>query len=219
MLAVKLPVITTALFLAALPLCSGQRPADVPSPSRREFHWDPDRSQELDVKDKITRVKGLGESDRNALIGMIAAQLQRDMGDEGGSSMQQWRAAAAQTRIKLVDLNGDGVPEVIAQGVGDDAGCSATGNCPIWVFIKAGIAYKVVLDASSVQTFTIQPTRTNGFSDLVLGTHGSAFVEELHWYRYNNGRYRDTACYIANWRRRVGDDYQDLKHPDVTPCD
>lgn len=217
--AVKLPVITTALFLAALPLCSGQRPADVPSPSNRGFHWDPDQSQELDVKDTITRVKGLGEADRNALIEIIEAQLQRNMGDEGGGSMQQWRAPAAQTQIKLVDLNGDGVPEVIAQGVGDDACCSPTGNCPIWVFMKTKPGYKVLLRANSIQTFTIQRTKTNRFRDLVLAMHGSAFDQGLYLYRYSNGKYRNTACYNASWRRRVGDDYQDLKHPDVTPCD
>ncbi|HEV2134998.1 MAG TPA: hypothetical protein VGR47_12240 [Terracidiphilus sp.] len=173
----------------------------------------------MDVKDTITRVKGLSIEDRNALVEIISTQLERDMGDDVAASKQQWRMTAAKTQIKLTDLNSDGVPEIVAQAVGEDAGCSPTGNCPIWVFIKTDPGYRVLLRADSIQTFTIQPTKTNGFRDLVLAMHGSAFDQGLYLYEYSNGKYRNTACYNASWRRRVGDEYQDLKRPDITPCD
>ena len=82
------------------------------------------------------------------------------------------KSDAADTRVRVVDLNGDGVPEVISQASGDI--CSPTGNCPFWVFQKAGTQYRLILEKGAVQDFTIQPTQTSGYFDLVLGMHGSA---------------------------------------------
>ena len=124
---------------------------------------------------------------------------------------------AAATRVKLVDLNGDGTPEIIAQGIGDV--CSPTGNCPFWVFQKVASGYKVVLEKGAVQSFTVQPTRSNGYFDLVLGMHGSATEQGLYLYQFGQGRYRSIACYYANWsylddNGRV----RELKEPRITPC-
>jgi hypothetical protein len=54
-------------------------------------------------------------------------------------------ALALKTRVKFIDLNGDGSPEVIAQPVGIEAGCGATGNCPFWVFERTSTGYKAIL--------------------------------------------------------------------------
>jgi hypothetical protein len=48
--------------------------------------------------------------------------------------------------------------------------------------------------------------------------HGSATEQGLFVYRFANGRYRRSACYDANWQRLVGDEWQDLKEPMITPC-
>jgi hypothetical protein len=45
---------------------------------------------------------------------------------------------AGETRVKYVDLDGDGKPEVIAQAGGEKSGCSPTGNCPLWVLRRRG---------------------------------------------------------------------------------
>ena len=124
---------------------------------------------------------------------------------------------AAATRVKLVDLDGDGRPEVIAQGIGDV--CSRTGNCPFWVFQRVASGYKVILEKGAVQTFTVQPTRSNDYSDLLLSMHGSATEQELYSYQFGHGRYRSIACYDANWsyldeNGRI----HELKRPRITPC-
>jgi hypothetical protein len=60
---------------------------------------------------------------------------------------------------KMIDLNGDGLPEVVAQGM---IGCGATGNCPFGVLRKAKQGYELILKGEA-QTFTIQKSNSNGF--------------------------------------------------------
>lgn len=127
------------------------------------------------------------------------------------------KSKAADTRVRLVDLNGDGVPEVISQASGDI--CSPTGNCPFWVFQKTGAKYRLILEKWAVQDFTVQPTQTNGYFDLVLGMHGSATEQGLFLYQFRDGRYRKAGCYDANWTYLGKDgEYHDLKQPRITPC-
>lgn len=124
---------------------------------------------------------------------------------------------AAATRVKLVDLNGDGIPEIIAQGIAKV--CSPTGNCPVWVFQRVASGYKVILERGAVQSFTVQPTRSNGYFDIVLGMHGSATEQALYLYRFGQRRYRKTACYDANWSYLdENGKVHELKEPRITPC-
>ena len=119
------------------------------------------------------------------------------------------------TRVLTTDLNHDGLSEIIAQPVGNEF-CSPTGNCPFWVFRKTGSIYKLVLNGLG-QTFTLQPNYTNGFRDIVVAMHGSAFDQELKLYRYRNGRYYRESCYDASWQARDNPEVI-LKEPRITPC-
>jgi hypothetical protein len=127
----------------------------------------------------IAQSKALTSKERAGLIKAVASQLRPFMSDLGIESEQQLREAAARTRIKAFDLSGKGVGEFVAQGVGVGPEpprlCSPTGNCEFWVFRQNGDKYSVILHRIATQSFTIQPTLTNGFHDLVLNQHGSAF--------------------------------------------
>jgi hypothetical protein len=75
------------------------------------------------------------------------------------------------------------------------------------------------LEKGAVQDFTIQPTQTNGYFDLVLGMHGSATEQSLFLYQFRDGRYRRTGCYDANWTYLGKDgEYHHLKQPRITAC-
>ena len=50
---------------------------------------------------------------------------------------------AERTLVNFFDLNGDGVPELVAQPIGPDI-CGAA-NCPLYVFQKTGTNYRVIL--------------------------------------------------------------------------
>jgi hypothetical protein len=210
--------IILGLFMLAASVGAGGQEAARPLPPAPPFHWNFREIQELGVKDALDQTKALSPTERSTLIDTIAATLGSDGEGENSQSKAQLRAIASRTRVKLIDLNGNGKPEVIAQAVGLESGCSPTGNCPIWVFMKSGNQYKSILGRDAIQTFTIQPTSTNGLRDIVLGMHGSATEQELHLYRFEGQQYRETACYEANWSRLVGDDVQELKEPEIDPC-
>jgi hypothetical protein len=175
-------VCALVLVLSAATSCGQQSSAVHAGP----FHWNPDDSQELGGEDRISQMKSLNSMERERILDAIIQELKLNMREVATHTEQKWSAIAADTRIKLVDLNADGIPEVIAQASGDEL-CSPTGNCSFWVFMRSGSRYKLILDAHARQTFTIQKSRTNGFLDLVLGMHGSATEQGLFVYRFANG--------------------------------
>jgi len=124
-------------------------------------------------------------AERAAIAKAIADQFgPSDMEVLGIDSEQQLKDAILDTRVELVDLNGDGIPEVIAQGTSKE-GCSPTGNCPFWVLQKSGRDYRLLVSLDAIQTFQIQRSRSNGFRDIVVGMHGSATESTLRLLRYS----------------------------------
>ena len=168
-----------------------------------EFHWTSRNAQELNWKQNI-RASKLSPLKRRALITAVSAQLHtKDVFN---------------TRIKEIYLNGDGKAEIIAQATDDNA-CSPTGNCRFWVFQWSRDHYNLLLE-SQAQTFTIQPLKTDGFHDLVLGFHGSATDTRLTEYKFEGEVYRSSGCYEANWSYfdEKGERHE-LKEPRITACD
>ena len=184
------------------------------------FHYSAHGWQELSWKQSIRRLH-LPRALKTDLIQTIVEQMCEDglEGDsENGQLSDELRDIAAETRIAFVDLTGHGRNEVIAQAGGEKSGCSPTGNCPLWVLRRQRDGYHIILDASSAQTFTIQPHRTSGFNDLVLRMHGSATESGLTLYKFNGSSYGDVACYDENWE--VADEsgqFHHLKEPRITP--
>jgi hypothetical protein len=154
----------------------------------------------------------------------MAAQIRPFGGDLEIASDRELRQVVARTRIRLIDLNNDGVVEVLAQAFGTKAGCGATGNCPFWVFQKTHIGFRKILDTrvkdgvGGIEVITVSTRRTNGFNDLVLGTHDSAAERTLLVYRYRNGEYRSAECYNANWVSTKNGKWTELQYPEITRC-
>jgi hypothetical protein len=175
-----------------------------------KFQWHWRDSQELPTAQNLANAN-ISHTDKSDIAAAIAARLKLNDDD---SSDRQLRNAALRTRVQFIDLNHDGTPEIIAQSMAD---CSPTGNCSIWVFQKQSHAYKLLLKGFG-QTFTIQKTRTNGYNDIVLASHGSASDSGLTVFRYSESTYVDTSCYNASWRILQAGLYVDLKEPRLTPC-
>lgn len=180
------------------------------------FHWNWRKAEELDWKQSLGKVN-LKAANRAALQIAIAERLRPGMADLEIGSEEELKKVALDTRIKLIDLNADGIPEVVAQGCCLKAGCGATGNCPFWVFRKSASHYGLLLETFG-QVFTIESTKTNGFSDIVVGTHDSARQKTLTIYHYRNGGYKDVGCYVADWWSSEGGTFHELKEPEITPC-
>lgn len=218
----RLICITVAVLFALQHACFSS--ASVPSSPKRQtvsgrenFHWDWKKSRELKA-DQSLRNANLAKRDRTAIAEAITDEIRPMMEDpvvkSEIESEAELRKKALDTRIALIDLNGDDIPEVIAQGM---VGCSADGNCPFWVFRKSKHGYDVILEGDA-QTFTVQASSTNGYRDLVLSTHGSSSSGTLTEYHDRGGVYKDVGCYGYEWTVLEGDTVRELKEPRITPC-
>jgi hypothetical protein len=209
---VKNSLVATGLILFAL-FAVGQQ-----NGNSDDFHWDSHKWQELSWKQSVSRLR-LAPALKDDIVETIVEQMQEDESDDDAQPEKDLRQIAGETRIAFVDLTGRGRNEVIAQAGGEKSGCSPTGNCLLWVLQRQRDGYHVILDAGSVQIFTIQPTRAHGFNDLVLGMHGGAFDSMLTVYKFNGAQYSNVACYDAN--SGVVDEHGEVhqfKEPRLTPC-
>ena len=184
-----------------------------PAAANPHFQWDWKDRQELKA-DQSLRIAKLTEQSRNAIARTIADQIRPMMADLEIKSEAELKKNALDTRITLIDLNSDGTPEVVAQGM---VSCGATGNCPFWVLGKAKLGYKLLLKGEA-QTFTIQTSGTNGFRDIVLSRHGSYSSGDLTHYQYHEGAYHEVGCYDYDWTVLEGETVRELKEPRITPC-
>ena len=181
--------------------------------SKGLIHWDWHHQEILTWKQSISQNEQIAQPERTRLLSAIMSRFRTTDFD----SQDQLRTTAAETRIKYVDLNDDGIPEVIAQA-GGDRGCSPTGNCTFWVFRRVGDTYTLLLE-SDAQTFSIQPTRSNNLYDLLLTRHDSAYESEIKPYKFDGKMYRKRGCYDAEWTQLDSDgEYHDLKEPVISRC-
>lgn len=188
-------------------------------PTSGHFYWSIRKAHELDYHRTIRNSPDLNPVERAALIKTVAALIRPFMEDNEIGSERELSQLAANARVELVDLDGDGIPEVIAQASDLKAGCGATGNCAFWVFKKSSSGYKLLLDTrgkdgvGGAELLTVEENRTNGFKDLILAAHESASEKSLLVYRYKNGSYRESACHYASWLSTAGGTWHDLKNP------
>jgi len=99
---------------------------------KHEFHWDSRAWQELSWKDSLEKAR-IKEPDRKAIAAAIEEELRPDMQNLEIDSEEKLQEVAFKTRVKMIDLNGDGIPEVVAQAIPD---CSPTGNCSLWISVR-----------------------------------------------------------------------------------
>lgn len=177
------------------------------------FQWNWRDNQELKADETLRNAK-LTNNRRKAIADAIADQIRPMMADLEIESESKLQKAALDTRIRMVDLNGDGAPEVVAQGM---VGCGATGNCPFWVLRKSKWGYEVLLEGEA-QTFTIQRSNHRGFRDIVLSRHGSYSSGDLTNYVYQDDAYKDVECYYYEWTLLEGENVRELKEPRITRC-
>lgn len=191
--------------LAAAALCCFAPAAD--------FEWNWRDQQTIGRNDpSVGNTSRLTEPERTALIDAIVLRLQKPMSDAGYDA-DRIREIASTTRIRFVDVGAD-KPLLFATSLGLEGGCDALSNCPLWIFRHTDEGYVSVVDAVAA-SYTVQPTSTNGFSDLLLARHDSPTETHLSLYTYADGKYSDTGCYMAKWPASKGDEIQE---PDITAC-
>lgn len=193
------------IALAVLALCALLAAAD--------FTWDWHNQEVIGQRDtSVANTSKLTESQRAELIQTIVLRLQKPM-SEAGYDDERIREIASTTRLRFVDL-GDGKPVVMATSLGLEGGCDALVNCPFWIFRHSEDGYVSLLDTDAA-SYTIQPTSTDGFSDLVILRHLTATESRLTLYKYGDNKYSEAGCYTAKWPATKDAEQQD---PEVAPC-
>jgi len=183
------------------------------------FRWSESYAHELNYDHTLATANELSPELRKALSHAIRKQLIRilrrkdDLDDESPEDLNK---LVARTRIELLDLNGDGNPEILAQANGIPA-CGATGNCSWLIFEQSPVGLKLLLETTwGFEVIAVRPWKTNSYRDIVLGAHVSATERELDLFKYDGAMYRRDSCY---WRRYTGDHGEDVKIPWVARTD
>jgi len=71
--------------------------------------------------------------------------------------------------------------------------CGATGNCEFWVYRSHRGKYEIILHADMVNNFGFLKDRTDGYRDLVLWSHDSAFRSPARLFQFDGKEYKE-AC-------------------------
>jgi hypothetical protein len=90
--------------------------------------------------------------------------------------------------------------------------CGATGNCALWVFARQNGVLRLVLDAEG-GPFIVSRKSNQGFHDIAIGFHDSAFEESIIAYRWNGTAYAESDCYLVRFDR---DEHS--KPPQIVDC-
>jgi hypothetical protein len=202
-LVVKSGLFTVLMLLVVLAAAQRQ-----PLQRTPPFQWGQGQQQELDKA--LADYNNIGAEDRAALLHALAREFSHY--PTPPSPMER----AEQALVKFVDLNGDGVPEVFVQPIGNICGAA---NCPLYVFQKTGTNYRVILEKGAAQTVTTQKTRTNGYLDVIVGMHGSATDQGLFVYQFRQGRYLRTHCFYAFVTNvDKNGEVHEVEQARITPC-
>jgi len=178
-----------------------------------EFNWNWRNQETIGRNDpSLGNTSRITDNDRAALIAQIVARLQKPLRAQGYED-DRIREIASTTRVRFVDL-GDGNTAILATSLGLEGGCDVLVNCPFWIFRQQRDKYVAILDTTGA-SYTVQPTRTNGLSDLVIARHDTPNESRLTVYSFNKLKYREAGCYVATWTEAKAGNIGD---PELTAC-
>jgi hypothetical protein len=114
-----------------------------------------------------------------------------------------------------VDLNHDGVPELVVHGQGRICGPYW---CPYWIYRRTSAGYERLLDAGNVQRLEPQATASHGYRDVTAWRHGSAWDGDVALYKFDGRQYRSAKCTHYSYTYLDARDVRhELKRPRITP--
>ncbi len=179
-----------------------------------DFEWDWHNQEAISRNDPtLSTTSKLKESERNELLDAVIARLLKPLTDAGYGD-DRIREIAQTTRVRFVDL-GEGKPVILAESLGIEGGCDVLVNCPFWVFRHTQEGYVSLLDTVAA-SYTIQPTSSDGYSDLVLARHTTPSETKLTVYKYADGKYSEAGCYMAIFAPTK--EGEGITNPAISPC-
>jgi len=179
-----------------------------------DFTWDWRNQEVIGRTDtSLGNTSKLTEPERNALLDAVIVRLMKPLGERGYED-DRIREIALTTRVRFVDVGGD-QQVLMAMSLGIEGGCDTLANCPFWIFRHGTDGYVPMLEAEAA-SYTLQPTMTEGHSDIVLARHTTPSETRLTLYKYADGKYAEAGCYTAIFAPpKEGEGIED---PEITPC-
>jgi hypothetical protein len=117
-------------------------------------------------------------------------QILRSINDSGQ------REAATDFLVGSITLAKNQSDEIVVRGTKEF--CGAPGNCSMWLFVRKGGQLRIAL-ATIGQLLIVQNSVSQGFHNIAIGMHGSAFIEQYQDYRWNGSKYEQTDCYLTQY--------------------
>jgi len=178
-----------------------------------DFTWDW-RKQEVIVRTDpgLNTTSQLTEPERAQLLDAVVALLKKPLSERGYES-DRIREIASTTRLRFVEL-GEGNPVILATSLGLEGGCDALVNCPFWIFRQGKDGYVLMLETVAA-SYTVQPTASDGYPDLVIARHTTPSQNRLTVYKFANGKYADAGCYTATFVPAADGE---TTEPEIAPC-
>jgi len=106
-----------------------------------------------------------------AILLQCGASVASPVPNDAEAAIRAILALSARDKLALVDLDGDGVAEVLVYSTDPDE--CGSGGCDLVVFARQGSGYRRVADIGPAQLpIRILPTRTRGWSDLGVEVGG-----------------------------------------------
>ncbi len=101
-----------------------------------------------------------------------------------------------------VDLNSDGVPEIIVTQSGENFWCISH-NCPIWIYKKDGTKYTRILGGNFAAYEFLEETE-NGYHNFATIGHSSAAESYIYIYSFDKTGYKKQKCVKQTYSRGKG---------------
>lgn len=114
-----------------------------------------------------------------------------------------------------VDLNHDGIPELVIRGQGR---ICEVNNCEVWIYRRTSAGYERLLGDEIVQSIDPLTRVSHGYRDVRTQHHESAWDSDVTLYKFDGRRYHPVRCANYNYGYPGSDgEIHTLKRPRVTP--
>ena len=190
------------LYTASILFLLASALAQVKIDSREPYKWSWKLSRGWPAQPSLKTAQ-LSRTERDAIFKASFAAFVSDKNwSQYISPGSEWRRAIWEARIKLIDLDGDGTPEVLLMGSGLES--SGDGNSSFRILKKQGTHYKVILDTIAEQV-TLDTRFDPKHPIVALYGHNSASDGTLELYRIgSDGHLHNLAKYLVTWPASSG---------------
>ncbi len=136
----------------------------------------------------------LTSSERSQIYKVIDDKTTHESSTDSQREEQETMMSA---RVGFIGLAEDGSQQVLVKGPESPDFCGASGNCPIWIFIRRSGRLQLALETGG-QVLVLRAAFSQGFRDLATGWHMGAGKEDFSVYRWNGAGYDEVDCYEAD---------------------